>query len=456
MPPNTAPSPSSKTADCGLSWFSILRLGLVQAALGAIVVLTTSTLNRVMIVELQLSALIPGLLVGLHYGVQITRPVWGHKSDIGRSRTRWILGGLALLALSGTVAAATTLIFEQNFLLGLSVAILAYICIGMGIGACGTSLLALMALKTAPERRAAAATTTWMLMIVGIILSSVITGANLDPYSHVRLITVTAITGAVAFLVGLVAVGGIERKARSVDDPQSGHKEATSFRHSLSEVWRDPQARLFTLFIFLSMLAYATQDLILEPFAGLLFGWTPGQTTSLSGTQHGGVLLGMALVGVLGTLLAKRFPALPRIFIVGGCLCSAAALSGLCLSTAFAPAWPLNANIFLLGAGNGAFAVAAIGMMMALAGNGKRADHGMRMGIWGAAQAIAFGLGGVLGTVVLDIGRRATGEDATAFAIVFALEAALFLASALVALVLAKPEPATDMRSVSGMTIPAE
>ncbi|TPP06859.1 BCD family MFS transporter [Rhizobium glycinendophyticum] len=440
----------------GLSWFSILRLGLVQAALGAIVVLTTSTLNRVMIVELQLSALIPGLLVGLHYGVQITRPVWGHKSDIGSSRTRWILGGLALLALSGTAAAATTLLFEQNFVLGLITAIVAYILIGMGIGACGTSLLALMALKTAPERRAAAATSTWMLMIVGIILSSVITGTNLDPYSHLRLVTVTAITGAVAFLIGWAAVAGIERKATPKEYPPAAQGEDVSFRQSLVDVWRDPQARLFTLFIFLSMLAYATQDLILEPFAGLLFGWTPGQTTSLSGTQHGGVLLGMALVGVLGTLFAKRYPALPRIFIVAGCLGSAAALAALCLSTTFAPAWPLGANVFLLGAGNGAFAVAAIGMMMTLAGNGARADHGMRMGIWGAAQAIAFGLGGVLGTIVLDIGRRMTGDDATAFAIVFAMEAALFLAAALLALVLARPEQKTRPYTTDGMAIPAE
>lgn len=441
----------------GLSWVSILRLGLVQAALGAIVVLTTSTLNRVMIVELQLSALIPGLLVGLHYGVQITRPVWGHKSDTGRSRTVWILGGLALLAVSGTAAAATTLLFEQSFQLGLVAAIIAYVLIGMGIGACGTSLLALMALKTAPDRRAAAATATWMLMIVGIIVSSIVTGANLDPYSHLRLITVTAITGAIAFLVGLAAVFGIEGKANPAEERAAAQGESATFRASLIDVWQDPQARLFTLFIFLSMLAYATQDLILEPFAGLLFGKTPGQTTSMSGTQHGGVLLGMALVGVLGTLFSRRYPALPRLFIVGGCLASATALSALCLSTGFAPFWPLDINVFLLGAGNGAFAVAAIGMMMTLAGNGARANHGMRMGVWGAAQAIAFGLGGVLGTIVLDIGRRMTGDDATSFAIVFALEASLFLVSAVVAMVLARPETIAGCTHPAGsMTLPAE
>ena len=40
-----------------IGWIGIFRLGLVQTALGAIVVLTTSTLNRVMVVELALPAM---------------------------------------------------------------------------------------------------------------------------------------------------------------------------------------------------------------------------------------------------------------------------------------------------------------------------------------------------------------------------------------------------------------
>ena len=374
----------------GLSWLSIVRLGLVQAALGAIVVLTTSTLNRVMIVELGLAAVIPGLLVGLHYGVQITRPVWGHKSDTGRSRTQWILGGLAVLALAGTGAAATTLLFEQSFFVGIVAAILAYVLIGIGIGASGTSLLALIAMKTAVERRAAAATITWMLMIAGIIVTSIVVGAQLDPYSHERLIAVTAATGLVAFGIGLLGVAGMEAKP-SVDI-QEEKKAAASFAESLRDVLNDGEARLFTLFIFLSMLAFATQDLILEPYAGLLFAMTPGETTALSGTQHAGVLLGMILVGVSGALFGKRFVHLPRYFITGGCFGSSLALVALAFSTQVAPLWPLKVNIFLLGAANGAFAVAAVGTMMILAGHGRRPNYGMRMGVWGAAQAIAFGL----------------------------------------------------------------
>ena len=80
-----------------LSWLSIIRLGLVQMCLGAVVVLTTSTLNRLMVVELALPALLPGFLVALHYGIQISRPNWGYRSDTSGNRTRWVIGGMAIL-----------------------------------------------------------------------------------------------------------------------------------------------------------------------------------------------------------------------------------------------------------------------------------------------------------------------------------------------------------------------
>ena len=80
-----------------LGWVGIFRLALVQMALGSIVVLTTSTLNRVMALELMLPALVPGLLVGVHHAVQMTRPRMGFGSDVGGRRTPWIAGGMAVL-----------------------------------------------------------------------------------------------------------------------------------------------------------------------------------------------------------------------------------------------------------------------------------------------------------------------------------------------------------------------
>lgn len=407
-----------------LTWVQIIRLGAVQMCLGAIVVLMTSTLNRLMAVELALPVVVPGFLVALHYGVQISRPSWGFLSDAGGNRTRWIIGGMAMLAGGALLAAGSLAVFPASFGLGLAVSILAYAVIGMGVGASGTSLLALLATATAPRRRPAAATITWLMMIAGIALTAISTGAVLDPYSHGRLMVIVAFVAGGALALTVLAIHGIEARVLVQPEPRP-----MPLRQGLAEIWAEPRARLFTLFVFLSMTAYFMQELILEPYAGLVFDLTPGQTTSLSGAQNGGVFLGMLAVGVLATGLGLGSL---RNWVVAGCLGSAAALLALAsLGTGGDPAL-LTPTVMALGLFNGMFAVAAIGSMMALAGQGAGAREGTRMGLWGASQAIAAGFGGLTGAAAVDLLRHLV-DTTTAFGLTFAIEAALFLAAALMA-----------------------
>lgn len=408
-----------------LSWLQIVRLGLVQMALGAIVVLTTSTLNRLMVVELALPAVLPGLLVALHYGIQITRPQWGYKSDTGGRRTRWIIGGMAILALGGLGAAYGVVVMACNATLGLVISVLAYAAIGLGVGASGTSLLALLATATADRRRPAAATITWLMMILGIAVTAGVSGMFLDPYTPLRLMQVVGTVTGLAFVVTIFSVWGIERQVVARAEPQ-----AAPFLEGLREVWAEPKARLFTLFVFLSMTAYFMQELILEPYSGLVFAFTPGQSTSLSGAQNGGVFLGMVLVGVAGTAL--RIGSL-KTWVIAGCIGSAGALGLITFLGQIGPAAPLLPAVILMGFFNGMFAVAAIGSMMALAGEGRSAREGTRMGLWGAAQAIAAGFGGLVGAALVDA-MRGILHDPAAFGAVFLIEAALYIASALMAI----------------------
>ena len=113
-----------------------------------------------------------------------------------------------------------------------------------------------------------------------------------------------------------------------------------------------------------------------------------------------------------------------------GCFGSAVGLLALALAGFVGPAWPLQPSVFFLGAANGAFAVSAIGSMMGLAGDGKEAREGLRMGLWGAAQAGAFALGGLVATIGSDLARHLLGTPAAAYATVFAGEAILFLFAA--------------------------
>jgi MFS transporter, BCD family, chlorophyll transporter len=423
----------AETGTAGFGWLAIVRIGLVQASIGALVMLATTVLNRVMVVELGLLAAIPAGLVAWHYGVQLARPLWGHASDKGNSRTCWIIGGVALLAAGGLLATQATVLLATSFWGGFALAVLAYSLIGAGVGAGGTSALALLASGVAPQRRAAAAAVTWIMMVAGIVASAITVGKLIEPFSFERLMVVAGGLALVMVTLTVCATFRLERQAGQFG-AAARDEAAPDFRAALAEIWHEPVARRFTVFIFVSMIAFSMQDLILEPFAGLIFGMTPGQSTQLGGQHQSGILIGMIVTGIGGSAFSGKRPDGLRVWVVSGCLLSALGLGALGLAAVSGPGWPLGANVFVLGLGNGVFAVAAIGAMMGLAGAGETTREGVRMGVWGASQAIAFGLGGLSGAVGVDLARAALASDGAAFQLVFAIEAAAFLCAAILAI----------------------
>ena len=436
-------------------WWSILRLGAVQAAIGAITMLATSLLNRLMVLEYGLAAGIPAGLVAWHYGVQLSRPLWGHGSDIGRRRTPWILAGMVTLGLGALLAVLGVTMLDESRVKGIAVSVFAFTLIGAGVGAAGTSVLALLATGVAPERRAAAAAVTWIMMVFGIVVAAGTAGALLDPYSEQRLTAVSAGLVGVALAVTLLATFRLEGRApllarRGGCSAAPASAPPLSLKEALAEIFADDEARRFTLFIFVSMLAYSMQDLILEPFTGLVFAMTPGQSTSLSGLQNGGVLIGMIATGVGGSAFRGRLPIELRTWTMVGCLGSALALAGLAMAAWVGPGWPIAANIALLGLCNGAFAVSAIGSMMGLAGAGRRQGAGGRMGVGGSAPAVGVYCGVCGAHLRADVARGAFGTPGKAFALIFAAEAGLFLYSALLAMrTRGVAMPAASLRSVA-------
>ena len=410
-----------------LSWLSIVRLGLVQMCLGAVVVLMTSTLNRLMVVELSLAATLPGALVAIHYLVQISRPKWGFLSDIQGNRTKWIILGMIILAVGANLAALCIPLYSFNATAATILSFFAYTIIGVGVGASGTSLLALLATHTIQHRRAAAATITWLMMIFGIAVTATVVGKLLDPYSVERLIKIvfglTLVTVAITFISTLNIERGLSSVKKNVNKSQS-------FLTGLKVIWANSQTKRFSIFVFLSMTAYFMQELILEPYAGIVFSFTPGQSTSLSGMQNGGVFLGMLAVGIACT--GFKFGALKN-WVWAGCMGSCISLVLIALAGQSPEIVPLAPLVFGLGIFNGMFAVAAIGSMMSLASQNNDNREGTRMGLWGAAQAIAAGFGGLLGTVLVDLLRLTNFSHADAYGTVFIFEAALFALAASIA-----------------------
>jgi BCD family chlorophyll transporter-like MFS transporter len=84
--------------------------------------------------------------------------------------------------------------------------------------------------------------------------------------------------------------------------------------------------------------------------------------------------------------------------------------------------------------------------MMGLAREGGDGREGVRMGLFGAAQAIAFGLGSFAGTAMVDVMRLLTPQNALAYGSVFAFEGFVFLIAAALALRLTSPKAVSSAR----------
>jgi BCD family chlorophyll transporter-like MFS transporter len=219
-----------------MSWVGLIRLCLVNAAIGGLAALPVNLFNRLMTVELALPALLPGLLVALHYGVQLSRPVWGHRSDMRGGRTPFIFGGSFVVAL-GLVATAWGIgLAETAPGWALAVWVLAYAAIGLGIGAAGTSFLALLA-SVSGERKSAVATLAWLFLIAGAIAASIGAGIALEPYSPERLLWVVAGVGAIALANAAPATPAAAPRKRSRRD---SIRSFTAFITQISHIFSAP------------------------------------------------------------------------------------------------------------------------------------------------------------------------------------------------------------------------
>lgn len=405
---------------------SVLRLGLVQACLGSLIVLITATMNRVMVVELALPAMIPGALVALHYAVQMwLRPRMGHFADQHGRLTRWIVLGMAMLA-AGVIAIATLLpVLRSAPVVGYPLILVAFVLVGLGVSTAGTLLLTLLSLRVPSERHARAAATVWLCMIAGFIVCTVLASKLLKPFSFETLVRTTVIIGVGAVALTALALIGLDAPKSSAARERAA---STPFRDALAIVWSDPIARRFSFFVGLSMLAYSTQDLILEPFAGSVFGLTPGESTAISGVHQGGSLLGMLLTALLSTRVGTLAG-----WARGGCIASAVALVVIAASPVVDSLVLLKVSLFALGIGNGVFAIGAIGSMMSLSAGADQSQTGVRMGVFGASQAIAMAAGGMLGAGASDVMRAVFDSDRLGYGSVFAMEAALFVGAAVLA-----------------------
>ena len=439
-----------------MNWFTIFRLGLVQLCIGSSVVIPLSTLNRLMKVELALPATIAGFLIALHYAVQLTRVNWGHLSDKSQNRSQWIVLGMLILGMGGILASASIPLIESHFSYGIMLAIFSYSLIGFGVGAAGTPLLALLASYSSKSQKGFAASITFLMMILGLAVTGITVGLILDPYSHQKLIKITSSLAIITNIISFLSLRNLER---SLQGSLNGLTPATinsdvPILEGIKKVWMERDARLFTIFIFISMGAFSMQDPILEPFAGEVFGFTVGESTKLDGFHKIGTLIGIIAIvlclskfsvgsGFLSIVKNERLGS-EKLWLIIGCLFSALSLFIISLlALTSAEAGVLNSVVFFFGISNGVFTAGVLGTMLHLASKGS-GDYkeGTRMGIWGAAQAYATMIAVFLSTLLVDVLGLFMTSLPSVYGIVFLTAASFFIASAyLGSLIIKSDEP---------------
>lgn len=414
-------------------WLSILRLGLFQFGMGLALAPLTGTLNRVLIDEMGIQALLVGVLISLHYFVSPVRAMIGFQSDknraIGRWRTPYVILG-AMLTFAGLVCAPFTLLILSGdsvipvpFWLGIVISIAIFLAYGIGSNIVETIYLAMVSDITPPKERGRVLAVLWVMLVMGTIVSAIIISNLLENYSNVRLVQVMQGSATVFMFLTFLALWGQERL--KPDGTVVSFTEETRIRLSFWESVRllAGQRSLRSLFVvlFIATMAFATHDVLLEPYGGQVLNMTVAQTTQL--TAFWGVSMLVSIV-LSGWFLWKGYS--PLTLIKAGCIVGAFGFLVISIASNATMVNPFRGGVWFIGMGRGMFIVASIALVMSLTDVGHA---GLFIGIWGIMQALAQGFGTIFGSLVRDVGYAMTSSHLIGYVVVYASSLVFLLVS---------------------------
>jgi MFS transporter, BCD family, chlorophyll transporter len=399
------------------------QLGLIHVGVAMTLVPINSTLNRVMIKELAISATLVAILASLPYLLAPIQVAVGSYSDrhpvLGYRRSPYILAGLLLCVLGLIISPYVAFLMGSNFPLGLLVGVLAFGAWGMGYNLSAVSYLSLATELSGEEGRGKTIATMWFMMIVSIIVTAIGLSRMMDPYTPEAMIRAFGVVSAVALFLGLVGLIKLEPRSQVVS---VGTSKNYTVKQMMSAITSNPVARTFFIYLFLLLAAILGQDVLLEPFGGQAFGMTVTQTTRITSIWGTFVLLAIITAGLLEGRVAKRIVA--QFGNIGALLGFVVIVaSGLLLNK-----HAFYTGVTLLGIGTGFSTVANLSLMFDLTVPGM---VGLYIGAWGFSNALSRLVGSILGGVVRDVVTLATGQLLAGYLVVFTIEAVMLLIAAI-------------------------
>ena len=425
--------PFSDAASDDLPLGQLLRLSLFQVSVGMAMVLLLGTLNRVMIVELSVPAVIVASMIALPVLIAPFRALMGFRSDTYRSAigwkripflwfgSLWQFGGLAimptaLLVLGGDVVHAVPFAGEV-------LAALAFLMTGLGLHMTQTAGLALASDRATDETRPRVVALLYVMFLLGMGMSALIIGWLLRDFTDLLLIQVIQGAAVVTVLLNVIALWKQER----VRPMSQAEREAPRpvFREAWADYAQGGTAGRLLVVVFLGALAFNMQDVLLEPYGGEVLGLSVSATTLLTAVWAGGALLGFGLAARWLSAGMDSYRMAGRGILIG-----IVAFSAVIFAAPLQSVPLFYAGAALIGLGGGLFAVATLTCAMTMPAAGI-AGRGLALGAWGAAQATGAGLSVFIGGALRDVVNSAAlsghlGEAlnsaATGYSVVYHIE----------------------------------
>lgn len=382
----------------------LLRMGLFQVSVGMATVLLLGTLNRVMIVELSVPALVVALMIALPVLSAPFRALLGFRSDTHRSAigwkripylwfgSLWQMGGLAIMPFALIVLGGDQVMGPAWA--GEVLAALAFVMAGLGLHMTQTAGLALASDRATDETRPRVVALLYVMFLVGMAISALVVGALLQDYSDIRLIRVVQGCGLATLFLNVIALWKQEKVSPMTDE------ERAAPRPRFSDAWADLMSggtagRLLAV-VAVGAFGFNMQDVLLEPYGGQILGLSVSSTTLLTAAYACGALLGFGLAARWLARGVDPYRMAARGILIGIGAFAAVIFAGPLNSTAV-----FFAGAFCIGAGGGLFSVATLTAAMAMPTSGL-AGRGLALGAWGAAQATAAGLSIAFGGAIRD------------------------------------------------------
>jgi BCD family chlorophyll transporter-like MFS transporter len=393
--------------------------------------LLTVNFNRVTIAELQISALLITLLIGLYPFFAPIQPLFGRLTDrfplSGYRRSPYLLIGMLGASLTFPPLPGLALALSRGETWAIGALLVLMVIFGLGIALIANTFLDLVS-DVAPDEKARGQifAVSWTAQTLSIVVSAMVVQHLMPTYSFETMQPLYTATPLVALLTTLPALIGLEQRLQA-GSTKPAIREAEGLGETLRAAWHvlntNSQARAFFGFIVLALIGVFLQDAVLEVMGGSVFGLTPGESSTFQQVWTGGVLISMVLTGIATTKLGLARE--KRILI--GSLGTAAGLGLLAFAALEARRELIFPALWMMGLFNGIFTMSAVTLMsdMTVAG-----ATGRYLGLWSMAQAFATGLSfiisGVLHTLLIESGRL---NAQAGFAWIFGIEAIFMLAS---------------------------